>query len=249
MTEESLNGPGRAPEAETAEHPARRQRAAGVSARETAYQYIKDKIIALEYKPGQALSEKRLIEELGLGRTPVREALIVLSASNMVVFRPQRGTFVAPIDVERMETEQFTRCAIEKEIVSLACRCMTGETVRLYEENLAAYRRCLDAARPDQALRTLQLDNEFHRIAFEAVGRVSCYNHMRKTMQHIERLRYLSVVTLDLEDIYQDHLTLSRVLAEGAAEQARGLMERHLRRFMEDLSDIRRAYPEYFVLG
>ena len=98
---------------------------AGRNARETAYQIIRDKIIGCELKPGEAISDNQLAEELQMSRTPVREALIILSTSNMVVMKPQTGTFVSPIDVHRMETEQFARYALEKEIITRACGHIT----------------------------------------------------------------------------------------------------------------------------
>ena len=59
----------------------------GRNARETAYRIIRDKIIGCELKPGEAISDKQLAEELQMSRTPVREALIILSTSNMVVLK------------------------------------------------------------------------------------------------------------------------------------------------------------------
>ena len=103
------------------------------NARETAYQILRDKIIFLELKPGEPLNDKQLAEEMQMSRTPVREALIILSTVNMVILRPQVGTFVAPIDAEWVEMEQFARRATEKEIIRQACAAPLGEEILALE--------------------------------------------------------------------------------------------------------------------
>ena len=113
--------------------------ATGGSARERAFAVIRDKIIYMDLKPGESLSDKILAEQLEMSRTPVREALIRLSAYNMVVLKPQSGTFVAPIDAEQLEIEQFSRLTMEKEIIKLACQNQTPELKWVYESNLTEY--------------------------------------------------------------------------------------------------------------
>ena len=66
----------------------------------TAYQEIYRKIIALEYEPGQRLEEHQLVQDLGIGRTPVREALLNLAADLMVESQPNKGYVVRPITLQ-----------------------------------------------------------------------------------------------------------------------------------------------------
>ena len=62
----------------------------------------------MELKPGDPLNDRELAEELGISRTPMREALILLNNAHMVAIKPQSGTHVAPIDLHLMELEQFS---------------------------------------------------------------------------------------------------------------------------------------------
>lgn len=73
------------------------------SAREAAYETIRSRIITMELKPGDELNDHELAQELGISRTPMREALIMLNIAHMVTIKPQSGTYVAPIDLELME--------------------------------------------------------------------------------------------------------------------------------------------------
>ena len=66
------------------------------SAREAAYETIRSRIITMELKPGDELNDHELAQELGISRTPMREALIMLNIAHMVTIKPQSGTYVAP---------------------------------------------------------------------------------------------------------------------------------------------------------
>ena len=220
------------------------------NARETAYQILRDKIIFLELKPGEALNDKQLAEELQMSRTPVREALIILSTANMVLLRPQVGTFVAPIDPELVETEQFARRAIEKEVIEQACAVpLEDEIRRLYEKNIRRYESCAAGEDPARIHRLLDLDNEFHRIAFTAVGRENNFFHMLNDMQHIERLRAISLIGDTREELNQDHSLISQAVLEGNREAALEHLERHLSLYHDSLAKARERFPEFFKIG
>lgn len=219
------------------------------SARETAYQIIREKIIRLDLKPGEALNDKELAEEMGMSRTPVREAMIMLNIAELVVVRPQSGTFVAPIDLEIVEMEQFTRSAMEKEMIRIACRNVKPEHKTLYEENLhlyAYYEKSKVKGREDKLL---ELDNEFHRIAFIIDGKEKYYDRMLSNMQHIERLRTLSLYSVQDARIDDDHHYIAKAIMEGNAEFAERKTEEHMKRYLEHLLQIKRAAPQYFVMG
>ena len=222
---------------------------AGDSARIVAYRIIRDKIIHLALKPGEALSDKLLAEELGMSRTPVREAIIVLSISGMVVLRPQVGTFVAPIDPERVEVEQFSRRAVEKEILRLACGHTPPAIAARYAENLREYAEAVGAPSPEGAKRLLELDNSFHSLAFEAVGRENCFRQVQRNMQHIERLRVLSLMLEDGRRLTEDHARISSALLAGDEADALAQLDVHLTRYRDSLSLVRERFPEYFTIG
>ena len=100
------------------------------SAREAAYETIRSRIITMELKPGDELNDHELAQELGISRTPMREALIMLNIAHMVTIKPQSGTYVAPIDLELMEMEQFARFTLEKELLNRIRGRLTGEQER-----------------------------------------------------------------------------------------------------------------------
>jgi DNA-binding GntR family transcriptional regulator len=66
----------------------------------TAYETLVKKIICLEYQPSQHLEENQLVDDLGIGRTPIREALVRLHSEKMVETHPKRGVIVRPITLQ-----------------------------------------------------------------------------------------------------------------------------------------------------
>ena len=111
------------------------------NARDLAYHTVRSRIITMELKPGDPLNDRELAEELGISRTPMREALILLNNAHMVAIKPQSGTHVAPIDLHLMELEQFSRYTLEKEILTRMCG-------RLTPEQEAGYRQLIEAGQP-----------------------------------------------------------------------------------------------------
>lgn len=219
------------------------------SARDAAYQTIRGRIVSLELKPGQPLSDKVLAGQMGVSRTPVREAILLLAASGLVLLRPQRGTFVAPVDAGRVAVELFSRYALEKEVLSRAAPLMTSERLRQYEENLLACRRCcVQAGLPDGKRRLLELDAAFHRLAFTAAGREDSFLALLDSTPHSERLRFLSLEEPDPEAICRDHQEIFQALRDGGGAAAALRLERHLARYPAALKTAREKYPAYFSL-
>lgn len=219
-----------------------------LSAREVAYQKLRSRIIALELRPGDPLNDRLLAEEMGISRTPVREALIMLNIAHMVTIKPQSGTHVAPIDLKLMALEQYARFTLEKEMLNQACGRLTPEHVAAYRENLEAYAVCAGQDTPDRFTRLLALDNAFHRIAFEVNGMEEHFDHMLSTFQHIERLRMFSLITGESKAyVREDHgLILQAVLEKDPAMLER-VLATHLQRYKLSVEKAKKTNPEYFI--
>lgn len=219
------------------------------NARERAFFMLRDKIIYMDLRPGEAVSDKLLAEQLEMSRTPVREALILLSAYHMVVLKPQSGTFVAPIDSEQVAIEQFSRMAMEKQIIKQACAARHDGLAEAYRENIKLFRECKQSGDADRVRRLHDLDNNFHGLAFASVGRLNSFRHMHSYMQHIERLRVLTLMIGADRTINDDHEKIARAILEGDERTAVSTLEEHLSSYRQTLKLAEAKYPEYFVLG
>src|SRR6476619_4223029 len=87
---------------------------------ERAYYSIRELIVSLELAPGAVVSERELMERLGLGRTPIREALRTLAQEKLVEVYPRRGIFVSPVDVGDLAALSEARLTLESFAARLA---------------------------------------------------------------------------------------------------------------------------------
>ena len=218
------------------------------NARDLAYHTVRSRIITMELKPGDPLNDRELAEELGISRTPMREALILLNNAHMVAIKPQSGTHVAPIDLHLMELEQFSRYTLEKEILTRMCGRLTPEQEAGYRQLIEAY-RVLEASpeEPDREMRLLELDNAFHRRAFELCGMEHHFAHMLASLQHVERIRKFSLQTEENKSVCSSHTAILEALLHGSADDVSEALESHLSRYKQSVAQARSVHPEYFI--
>ena len=219
-----------------------------MSARELAYQTIRSRIITMELKPGDPLNDRELAEELNISRTPMREALIMLNIAHMVVIKPQSGTYVAPIDLKLMELEQFARYTLEKEILNRVCGRLTPQQEEEYRWIIEDYR--VLEARPEEyqrEKRLLDLDNAFHRKAFEITGMEAHFDHMLGELQHVERLRKFSLLTEENKSVCAAHTRILEALLHGDVQEVDEALQAHLNRYRLSVEEACRTHPDYFT--
>ena len=102
-----------------------------------AYRVIKEGIMYLELRPGQAISEIELAEALNISRTPIREVLAKLREENLVEVIPQVGTYILKLTTI-VEEASFMRYNLEKEVMNLACESFPLENLLELKKNLCA---------------------------------------------------------------------------------------------------------------
>src|SRR5215467_9464317 len=93
------------------------RRASATSQSGEAYRLIKERIVTLALPPAALIDEARLMAELGLGRTPIREALQRLALENLVVILPRRGTIVA--DLNMSDLQKIFEIRIDLELLAV----------------------------------------------------------------------------------------------------------------------------------
>ena len=96
------------------------------SLQDQSYHTIRRKIVYLDYKPGEKLGVKQLCDDLDMGRTPVREALVRLAQEGLVRTVPQSGTYVSPINLTLAESACYIREHLEKQVIVECCARATS---------------------------------------------------------------------------------------------------------------------------
>lgn len=214
------------------------------SARDYAYRMIKDNIIRLELEPGSPISENELAAELGLSRTPVREALIALARARVVEIAPQKRSIVAPIDMDLVEEARFLRDVLECSVVRLVCRVASEEDLIPLEENVKLQEAYVKTG-PVESL--LDLDNQFHRQLFAITKKLESYEMIQNFAVHFDRMRNIALNNIHHEDIVEDHRQILEAIRNREERQAKQLMRIHLGRGKVDFVSIRERFPQYFA--
>lgn len=213
------------------------------TARQYALRVLRHNIVNLDLKPGQFISESEIGEQLGLSRTPVREAFKDLANAAIVEIRPQKGTFVSLIDMEMVEEARFLRNVLEKTIVELVCDNVSIEDIDALEENVLLQE--LVISRRDH-VRFYHLDNSFHGQLFKACGKSRTHDFIGGMMVHFNRIRMLNLKEMDMTGPLSDHKELLTTIKSRNKENAVIVMEKHLSRVNSDKIYLYDRHPEYF---
>ncbi|MCD7739200.1 MAG: GntR family transcriptional regulator [Lachnospiraceae bacterium] len=210
--------------------------------RDYALRTLKANIISLELAPGSRVSENELAAQMGLSRTPVREALIELSKVNIIEIHPQKRSTISLIDYDLVEESRFLRNAVEPEIAELACRMATPDDILRLKENIRLQHFYLENF---SAGRLLSLDNEFHQTLFEVAGKQQIFALIQNLSIHFDRVRSLALFSVSDLKIIQDHEKIVEAISEKDVTAAREIMKLHLNRYKIDAVQIREKYPQY----
>ena len=194
---------------------------------ERAFHQIRAMIVRLELGPGAVVREDELQVSLGMGRTPIREALQRLVRDQFVTVIPRRGVFVSSIDVDELATLYETRAIIEPYAIRLACARGTAA-------HWDAMGRALDRAdRPGApAVELLDIDRECHELVWAAADNRFLTHTLDTLYAQSDRLwhMYLSEVD-DMADAVAEHREILVALRAGDGDRAATLAEAHIRAF------------------
>ncbi len=212
--------------------------------RDYALRTLRENIIHLDLPPGSRISENDLAAQLGLSRTPVREALMELARVRLVEVYPQRGSAIALIDEDLVEEARFLRSVMECAVVELACRMATEEQMLLLLETVPRQEYFLAKGQSDQLWR---LDGAFHALLFTIARKEQTHALMSNLTLHFDRVRNMTLNTVENSAIVSDHQAIAKAVSTGDAEAARRLMALHLDRYQVDKTHLLEHYPaEYF---
>lgn len=220
------------------------EKKSGETAREYAYRTIRDNIISLDLEPGSPFNDIEVSQQIGISRTPVREAVIQLSEESRIIeIFPQRGMRIALIDVELVEEARFLRLILEKAAARLVCDMAGEEDLRWLDENIRLQEFYLEGGSPEKLL---ELDNEMHKKLFSICRKELTYSMCRRLAVHYDRIRSLSVTTVKDHNIVGEHRELLGAIRAKNKELASDIMDRHLNHWMINEKLFREQYPQYF---
>jgi len=202
-----------------------------VSLRVQAYQWLKKKIITLEYAMGSPLVENDLCRELGMGRTPVREAVQQLASEGLVNILPRKGSFVSNINLWEFENLLDARVMLETHVVRKLAGIITKEqiaTLRALFDDVPELieRRDIDAL--------LTIEREFHQGLVTLLDNPYLDTIAENIYDLVTRTWYLSFRRREQDDLaatLQENLDILEQLALNDANAAEKVVREHVLSF------------------
>ncbi|MGI9304427.1 MAG: GntR family transcriptional regulator [Gammaproteobacteria bacterium] len=207
---------------------------------EKAYQILVRKITRLELAPGSVLAEKILVEQLDIGRTPVREALQRLAGEDLAQHMPNRGMFVSEISATSVQHIYEFRTLIDGYAARLAATRASDDEIR---ELAALHKGLVQATRDDDVDHYVALDRRFYDVLASAAQNIFLAEVIPRIFNlHLRLWFFISNKTGSWHPIAEAHeeMTMSVVdaLDRHDADEAELAMKIYISRRHQDIRDI-----------
>lgn len=191
-----------------------------------AYAALEEMIVTLQLAPGTAISESDLSAHLGIGRTPIREALQRLAREKLVSIFARRGIFVSPIDVASQLRLLETRRELERLISRSAARRATDEERERFQVLAVAFEA---AALKNDDITFMRIDHEFNQLCSAAAHNefaASAMSLMHSLSRRFWYIHYKKAADMPLTA--KLHADIARAIAAGNEERAAKATDRLL---------------------
>jgi DNA-binding GntR family transcriptional regulator len=203
---------------------------AAASLADRAYVAIRDQLIMLEIRPNEPIDDDALARDLGVGRTPVREALKRLEGDRLVVSFPRRGTFATGVDITDLAHISEIRVQLEP----LAARRAAERSSRALRDELEALAASIEALDVTTLDRTelMRWDLTVHRAFYRAAGNPHLEDVLVRHDNLATRIFCLFLDRLtSVDEHVAEHVDLLRAIAAGDADRAEQLARDHVTGF------------------
>jgi DNA-binding GntR family transcriptional regulator len=199
-----------------------------------AYYAIRDLIVTLELPPGAVVKEPELTVRLGIGRTPVREALRRLAQERLIEVFPRRGMFVTTVDVRDLARLCEVRLALEPEAARLAAERATQADLEEMNGLLAE----LDGPRRRDHRALIGLDERIHRAIYHASHNPFLVETLEEYYAHALRIWMVALSRTDLGTAVSGHHAVLEAVVSGNSARAARLMREHVESFEAAVRDV-----------
>ncbi|MGO9111098.1 MAG: GntR family transcriptional regulator [Thermoguttaceae bacterium] len=206
---------------------ARRSPADSRLLKEQAYAALKERIVTGAFPPGTFLSERKLVEQFGMSKTPIRSALERLEAEGLVSVAPRQGIVVREPSIQEVADLFAIRLALERYVLESLAGRLTKEQAGRVKDNL---RRQQQAVQADDLTGMVQLDGEFHSLFCEFLGNqeiLRVIQQLRERMTMVIGLVFQRN-TARMRPNWQEHAGIAAAVIAGDADEAVARLKAHL---------------------
>lgn len=203
---------------------------------EAAYQYIKTRILNLQFKPGQVLMDSKIASELNLSRTPVREAFLRLKSEGLLEYEAYKGWRVYLLTLADLQEIFDLKESVEGMVSRLAAGCQdTG----LRQASLDAFADLVKAAATDSPESWFEADHRLHQVICQMAQNQRAFKIVNGLNEQWHRLRvgFMFIHGRKDRSIGEYRAMLDCILA-GQGSEAERLTQVHLRNVRDELIEL-----------
>lgn len=209
------------------------------SYKDIAYERIKDAILFNRFRIGAIYSQKSICRELGISKTPLREALLELQTDGYVSFCRGRGVLIQPVSYEKAHDILEARITMEPICAQLAAQRADEEDRQKMKNLLTSLQEGLPS---EDGQRLYRIDHSFHRMVIKASHNEMFYRFLDVILDHYLRFEVKSVYnnSIDARKVYMEHRKVYEAIVAGDEKKAYKAMETHLK------NSFARTLPDYW---
>ncbi|BBB90307.1 MAG TPA: GntR family transcriptional regulator [Methylomusa anaerophila] len=209
--------------------------------REVVAETLREAIISGILQPGERLMEIQMAEDLGVSRTPVREAIRKLELEGFVVMIPRRGTYVAGLSIKDINEVFEIRTALDVLAAGLAVERITEEELEEMERLLVRISDCIEQGDLDKIV---EIDSQFHDVLYKASRNDRLVGIISNLREQFTRFRSISInYPGRIQQTLEEHRRLVEAIAsrnmDSAQQIAREHMENSEHTLLQDLHERR----------
>ncbi|MCL0032923.1 GntR family transcriptional regulator [Peptococcaceae bacterium] len=194
--------------------------------REAVFEAVRDAIISGKFKPGERLMEVQLAEEMGVSRTPVREAIRKLELEGFVKIMPHKGAYVAKISIKDIIDVFEVRAVLEALAARLAAKQITEDELKQLKR---AAMSIVDLADGHDIEEAVKVDTEFHDIIYKASRNEKLVQFITHLKEQMKRFRATSLALLGRTKMaLEEHEKIVQALWDRNEELAAELSRKHI---------------------
>ena len=200
------------------------------SVSQSAYEYIKRKILSGEYKPGEKLEERRIADELNISRPPMREAFRSLEHNHLILNKPRRGNFVTEASLEQFKDLYEARLLAESGAIDILEKKNIREIPEIGQTLVELPDNVISTDKPlEEQLHIIFKLNEFHTKIVEATRNGWLVNFYHSITLSV--CRYTFFYRAEIKYTVKDHDEIYQAIQEGRYADAKKLVETHVEQY------------------
>ena len=206
---------------------------------------LRENILNLNLKPGTPLSFSTLSSQYNVSISPIRDALKRLESEGLVEIKPQSGTSVSLIDLDKVRDERFMRLYLELGAIEKLRK--TGISDLLIDRFEALICLQNEAFSCRNTTKFLALDDQMHRLLFSECKHEKVFDLVKSSSGNYHRIRLVSYLFDDiLKSALDQHSLLLEALKSKDVDKLLELDRKHISKIERETAEYQKAYPQYF---